>query len=74
MHNVALSQRERYVELFNRMQQRDGEIAGLFDDPKRSRALTMLAHMRSNGGLTEEEFSSLSQRTSNAVLMLIGAG
>lgn len=74
MHNVALSRRERYVELFNLMQRRDGEIARLFDDPKRSRALTMLAHIRSDGVLTEEEFSSLSQRTRNSILMLIGAG
>jgi hypothetical protein len=38
------------------------------------RALTMLAHMRSDAVLTEEEFSSLSQQTRNAVHMLIGAG
>jgi hypothetical protein len=30
--------------------------------------------MRSDGVLTEEEFSSLSQQTRNAVRMLIGAG
>lgn len=74
IHNTALSQRERYVELFNLMQRHDGDIGRLFDDPKRSRALTMLAHMRSDGVLTEEEFSSLSQRTRNSILMLIGAG
>ena len=73
MHG-ALSHHERYVEIFNLMQRRDGDIARLFDDPKRSRALTMLAHMRSDGVLTEEEFSSLSQQTRNAVHMLIGAG
>jgi hypothetical protein len=56
------------------MQRRDGDIARLFDGPRRSRALTMLAHMRSDGVLTEEEFSSLSQQTRNAVRMLIGAG
>jgi len=74
MHNGALSHHERYVEIFNLMQRRDGDIARLFDDPKRSRALTMLAHMRSDGVLTEEEFSSLSHQTRNAVHMLIGAG
>jgi hypothetical protein len=74
MHNGALGHNERYVEIFNLMQRRDGDIARLFDGPRRSRALTMLAHMRSDGVLTEEEFSSLSQQTRNAVRMLIGAG
>jgi hypothetical protein len=74
MHNGALSHHGRYVEIFNLMRRRDGDIARLFDDPRRSRALTMLAHMRSDGVLTEEEFSSLSQQTRNAVHMLIGAG
>jgi hypothetical protein len=74
MQNGALSHHERYVQIFNLMQRRDGDIARLFDDARRSRALTMLAHMRSDGVLTEEEFSSLSQQTRNAVRMLIGAG
>jgi hypothetical protein len=74
MHNGTLSQRERYMEIFKLMRRRDSDIARLFDDPKRSRALIMLTHMRSEGVLTDEEFSSLSQQTRNAVHMLIGAG
>ena len=74
MHYGALSHHGRYVEIFNLMQRRDGDLARLFDDPRRSRELTMLAHMRSDGALTEEEFSSLSQRTRNALHMPIGAG
>ena len=74
MHNGALSHHERHVEIFNLMQRRDGDIARLFDDPKRSRALTMLAHMRSDGVITQEEFSSLSLQARNVVHMLIGAG
>ena len=38
------------------------------------RALTLLAHMRADAVLTDDEFSSLSQQTRNAVHMLIGAG
>jgi hypothetical protein len=74
MLNGALSHHERYVEIFNLMQRRDGDTARLFDDPKRSRALTMLAHMRSDGVITQEEFSSLSLQARNVVHMLIGAG
>jgi hypothetical protein len=73
VRNGSLSHHERYVETFKLMQRRDGDIARLFDDPKRSRALTMLAHMRSEGVLAEEEFSGLSQQTRSAIHMLIGA-
>jgi len=73
VRNSALSHHERYLEIFKFMQQRDRDIAHLFDDPKRSRALTMLAHMRAEGVLMEEEFSSLSRQTRSAVEMLLGA-
>ncbi len=72
--NCVQSNHERYLEIFQLMQRRDRDIALLFDNPRRSRALTMLARIRSEGLLTEEEFSSLSQQTRSAVEMLLGAG
>jgi len=54
--------------------QRDREMARLFDNPRRSHALTMLAQIRSQGLLTEDEFSSLSPETRGAIQMLLGAG
>jgi len=74
MRNGALTHHERYLEIFELMQRRDQDIAHLFDDPRRSRALPMLAHMRSRGVLTDEEFSSLSDQTRSAVQLLLGAG
>ncbi len=56
---------------------RDGatnHMARLFDNPRRSHALTMLAQTRSQGLLTEDEFSSLSPETRGAIQMLLGAG
>jgi hypothetical protein len=50
----------RYLQVFGIIQQRDREMARLFDNPRRSHALTMLAQIRSQGLLTEDEFSSLS--------------
>jgi hypothetical protein len=44
------------VEIFNLMQRHDGDIARFFDDPKRSRALAMLAHMRSDGVIRKRNF------------------
>jgi hypothetical protein len=64
----------RYLQIFRIIQQRDREIARLFDNPRRSHALTMLAQIRSQGLLTEDEFSSLSPETRGAIQMLLGAG
>ena len=72
-HLSAQSAHQRYLDLFKTMEQRDREIASIFDDPKRSNALTMLARMRSEGLLMEDEFSSLSPETRGAIQLLLGA-
>lgn len=43
--DTARSRHERYVQIYKVMQRRDLEIARLFNDPKRSKALTMIANM-----------------------------
>jgi hypothetical protein len=70
----AKSQHARYLQIFRIIKQSDRAIARLFDNPRRSRTLTMLAQIRSQGLLTEDEFSSLSPETRGAVQMLLGAG
>jgi hypothetical protein len=70
----AKSHHARYLEIFRIVQQGDREIARLFDNPRRSCALTMLAQIRSRGLLTEDEFSSLSPETRSVVKMLLDAG
>lgn len=45
---------------------------GEFDDPKRSNALVILARIRSNGLLTEDEFATLSPETRNAIRRRVG--
>jgi hypothetical protein len=67
------SHHARYLQIFRILQQRDQEMARLFDNPRRSHALTMLAQIRSQGLLTESEFSSLSPETRGAIQMLLGA-
>ena len=49
------SHHARYLQIFKIIKQSDGEIARLFDNPRRSHALTMLAQIRSQGLLTEDE-------------------
>jgi hypothetical protein len=73
IHNGAQSIHQRYLDIIKIIEQRDREMASIFDDPKRSNALTMLARIRSDGLLTEDEFSSLSQETRSAIELLLGA-
>ena len=70
----ATSHHARYLQIFRILQQRDREMARLFDNSRRSHALTMLAQIRSQGLLTQDEFSSLSPETRGAIQMLLGAG
>jgi hypothetical protein len=70
----ATSHRARYLQIFRIPQQRDREMSRLFDNPRRSRALTMLAQIRSQGLLTQDEFSNLSPEMRGAIQMLLGAG
>ena len=69
----ARGQHERYINVFNLVQRRDQQMARLFDDLRRSRALAMLAQIRTEGLLTDEEFSMFSQETRDAVEVLVGA-
>jgi hypothetical protein len=73
-HDGAKSQHARYLQMFRILQQSDREIALLFDNPRRSDALRMLAQIRSQDLLTEDEFSSLSPETRGAIQMLLDPG
>jgi hypothetical protein len=72
--NGAMSRHSRYLEIVRIIQQHDREMARLFDNPRRSHALMMLAQIRSQGLLTDDEFSSLSPETRSAIQMLLSAG
>ena len=72
-HNSTQSTHQRYLEIFKIIEQRDREMSSIFNDPKRSIALIMLARIRAAGMLTEDEFSSLSPETRSAVELLLGA-
>ena len=71
--NRTQSAHQRYIDIFKIVEQRDRDIARLFNDPKRSHALTMLTGIRSEGLLSDDEFSALSLETRNAIEMLLGA-
>jgi len=73
MDTSTQSAYQRYRGIFKIIEQRDREVASIFDDPKRSNALTTLARIRSEGLLTEDEFSSITPETRSAIQLLLGA-
>ena len=69
----AESAHQRYLDIFKIIEERDRELARIFDNPKRSNALTILAQIRAVGLLTEDEYLSLSLETRGAIELLLGA-
>jgi len=72
--NAALSAHQRYLNVFEIVEQRDRDIARLFDDPRRSQGLAILARLPSEGLLTETDFSSLSPDARCAITTMLGSG
>jgi hypothetical protein len=60
---------ERYLELYEAIQNRDKEIVRAFDGHSRSRADFQLRHMYVLGLLTEDEVSQFSENTRKFVTM-----
>ncbi len=60
------SHHQRYLDIFNLIQQRNEEMAEAFDNPRRSTAIIQLASIVSHGWLTEEEFLRFGEETRDA--------
>lgn len=71
MQDRARSAHQRYVEVFGIVERRDRDVARLFDDLRRSQALTMLIGIRAEGLVSDEELSALSPETRNVIEMLL---
>jgi hypothetical protein len=65
------SSHERYLAVFQLLQQRDEELADAFNDPRRSTALVQLARIRFRELLTEEEFARFSPETRASVQVFL---
>jgi hypothetical protein len=48
---------DRYLAIYNLMQQRDRELSAIFDDPRRSMAIEQLARMCALDLLTDDEIA-----------------
>jgi hypothetical protein len=65
------SAHERYLDLFRLINERNKEMARLFDDFRRSTALLQLAAIKSAGWLTDEELLRFSQEAQEFVAAVL---
>ncbi len=70
-HNSAESPHQRYLDIFKIVERCDREVASIFNHPKRSNALAVLARIRAAGLLAEDDFSGLSPETRSGVKLLL---
>ena len=68
----AKSFHQRYLDIFDVIQNRDKDMARIFDDSRRSTALIQLAAMRSRDLLTDDEFQRFSEETRKFIEILLG--
>jgi hypothetical protein len=60
-----------YLKLFALMRSRDKEMAGAFNDPRRSNAFILLANIKEQGLLTEEELMQFSPEAHEAIEVIV---
>lgn len=58
---------ERYLAVYNLIQQQNDDLADAFDNPRRSMLVTQLARIRAQELLTDEEFSRFGLPTRESV-------
>ncbi len=65
--SCAADYHDCYLELFSLMRSRDKEMAKAFNDPRRSNAFILLANIKEQGLLTEEELMQFSPDVREAI-------
>lgn len=63
---------ERYLTIYRLIQQRDNELAGIFNDQRRSTAIEQLAHMRALDLVTDDEMARFNPDTREVVRFFLG--
>ncbi len=64
--DTSTGSHERYLLVYDLVQQRNADIAAAFDDFRRSTALRQLGIMRSRGLVTDPEFARFSDEAQGA--------
>jgi hypothetical protein len=72
MDDTSQTPHQRYLKIFELLQDRNDDIAAGFDDMRRSRAIARLANIHALGLFTDEEFERFSPGTRETVLVVRG--
>jgi hypothetical protein len=70
-HDETTTLHQKYVGIFHIMRRRNEEMALVFDDPRRSKALMQLTALKARGLVTEDEFAHFSPETQQIVDVLL---
>ena len=62
---------DAYLELYRYIKEQDEIVADCFDDWRRSNAMILLLHWRSQGLITDEEFQAFTPETRNSIDFLL---
>jgi hypothetical protein len=62
---------ERYLAIYRLIDEREGELAAAFNDPRRSRAVEQLSRMRFHELLRDEEMKRFGEQTRKTVELLL---
>ena len=69
--SAGLRSHARYLKVYELIQERNNEMAPIFDDPRRSRALMQLALMYRNGLISLDELARFSEETRTKLKSLV---
>lgn len=64
---------ERYLEIYRLIEERDEQIARIFNDLRRSNAVSRLAQMKQAELITEEEFAEFGEELRSRVAFMFDA-
>ena len=70
--DTTRSSHERFIAVYNLIQERNGELADGFDNPKRSAMMVQLVFFRAHKLLTDDEFFLFRRETCETVTSLLG--
>ncbi|MBI4345247.1 MAG: peptide ABC transporter substrate-binding protein [Elusimicrobia bacterium] len=71
--DVSGSRHERFLDVFSRVQDGNAEIAMIFDNLRRSNAISRLGLMRAHKLMTGDEFCGFSEETRKAATLVSDA-
>jgi hypothetical protein len=67
VNSPAADSHQHYLKLYKLIDERNNQMADVFDDYRRSTAFWQIAKMIASGVLTDEEFAQFSEPTRNSL-------